>query len=134
MQKHVLENVEANTQKQKENAKIDIIKKQLQLRLPSKRIVLSSNGQKRSSEDLKKDLEGLIIKEHEEAKVLLIKGVKVTHVLQEDNSTSTRSYEGEIVDISGSTVSIKYDGYDSVYTWDIEDLALDILQGDLNTH
>ena len=127
-----IDNTEGRTEKQREAARIDIIKKQLQLRLPDKRIALSEKGKKKTSQELRRELEQLLRENEEHILQKLVEGARLLHELQEENSadsTTTRSYEGEIVKVSGTSITIRYTGYNSLFTWSQNELVEDIQEG-----
>ena len=103
----VLESTEGRTEKQRETARITVIKQQLQIRLPCKRVVLSVRGKKKTSRELQRELELLITEEQQQLQAKLVQGAKVTHQLQDDAaSTATMIYEGEIVDVSEPDITV----------------------------
>ena len=125
----VLESTEGRTEKQRETPRITVIKQQLQLRLPCKRVVLSVKGKKKTSRELQRELELLITEEQQQLQAKLVQGA---HQLQDDAaSTATMIYEGEIVDVSETDITIKYTGYENLFTWTVQELVEDFQHGDL---
>ena len=124
-----LENVQGRTPKQREAAQLNLLKKQMQVRQPDKRVCLSDKGKKKTVEDMRKEIEEMIDNETETIRMKLTIGTCVKHVLQE--SESTKEYHGEITEISLNTVTIKYDGYIDLFTWSFQELLEDFHKRDL---
>ena len=124
-----LENVQGRTPKQREAAQLNLLKKQIQVRQPDKRVCLSDKGKKKTVEDMRKEIEEMIDNETETIRMKLTIGTCVKHVLQE--SESTKEYHGEITEISLNTVTIKYDGYTDLFTWSFQELLEDFHKRDL---
>ena len=86
----------------------------------------------KTSDDLRRELEQLFTEEEEGIRAKLVKGLRVKHELQDDtNSETITSHEGEIIQVSETTVTIQYAGYDNSFAWSIEELVEDFEQGDL---
>ena len=69
------------------------------MRSPDKRVMLSQKGKKNTSEDLHRELENVLKEEEESIGHKLVQGVKVNHILQDDNSEAIINCKGEILTI-----------------------------------
>ena len=123
------------TAKQQEASRVDILKKQLQLRQPGKRVTISLKGKKKTSDELLRELIPLIeeaemVQENELA-ALLVEGTGIRHKLKDENTNIEVWYKGKVCSINGNLVSVEYVGYSDAFEWTREDLMEDFKSKDL---
>ena len=123
------------TAKQQEASRVDILKKQLQLRQPGKRVTISLKGKKKTSDELVRELIPLIeqaeVAQEKELAALLVEGTGIRHKLKDENTNIEVWYEGKVCSINGNLVSVGYVGYSDSFEWTREDLIEDFKSKDL---
>ena len=111
-------------------AQINLLKTQMQIRQPDKRVCLSEKCKKKSVQELCRELEKMIEDETEYAKMKLTVGTNVNHRLKE--SDNIEEYKGQIMRASTDSVTIEYEGYEDLFTWTFQELLEDFYKGDLS--
>jgi len=123
------------TAKQQETSRVDILRKQLQLWQPGRRVTVSLHGKKSSSEELLRELVKLIedaeTSNRERLEALLVEGKAIKHKLRDEETNIEEWYAGVVHAVHGNTVCVAYEGYTDTFEWRIEDISDDFRNRDL---
>lgn len=118
------------TVKQQEVSRIDMLKKQLQLWQPEKRVTVTVKGRKKTSDELLRELVTLIeeaeLLNRRESEGLLVEGATVKHKLKDEDTNIEMWYEGTVCNVDGNTVCVKYVGYSETFEWTRDEIIQDI--------
>ena len=125
--------IQCSTHKKTEKAELDFLRDQIQHRT-MKKVPLTIKGKKCTVSDLKEELMQLLEQDmicNNSTEMSRYDNKRIRHKLEcEDESGVEEWYDGLVVGISDSSITIVYDGYDEEITWTHKQIHEDIVNGD----